>query len=286
MSYGNRPPTSGSNYGGTMGYRPPSAGAGFGAPGTASRGRQTSSWSNQQPTAGMGVALNTGVEVAPRPVMKEGMKGMQGMQGATQGAAGPRRQVLDRSYHLGQLRAKIAELVAELSRLKEDEQKCQRNAGSISAFTQKLKKLEQEVGEAKGKYSDLNYAVEKSAGGVDIDKINREASELRDQNKQSKEAGIFKLMERKKCDEKLRLVQQETEKPLVELEERIQKEPAKRKDYHDLREHSAKLAGELHVREKDLVELGKRYEALQNDVKADPMKQQQFVTQEDRKSVV
>jgi len=228
----------------------------------------------------MGVALNTGVEVAPRPVMKEGMKGMQGMQGATQGAAGPRRQVLDRSYHLGQLRAKIQELAAELSRLREEEQKFTRNAGSISAFSEKLKKLEKEVGEAKGKYSDLNYAVEKSAGGVDVEKINREAAELREQNKQSKEAGIFKLMERKKCDEKLRLVQQETEKPMIELEERIQKDPIKRKEYHELKELSSKLAGELFVKEKELAELGKTYEELQLSVKSDPIKQQQFVTQE------
>eukprot|EP01062_Namystynia_karyoxenos_P058497 TRINITY_DN50022_c0_g1_i1.p1 TRINITY_DN50022_c0_g1~~TRINITY_DN50022_c0_g1_i1.p1 ORF type:complete len:631 (+),score=358.83 TRINITY_DN50022_c0_g1_i1:91-1893(+) len=277
-----RPGTSGTQYGYGSTMRPPSsgAGAGFGAgPGTATRG-QGSSWAGTQaPAAGMGVALNTGVEVAARPVMREGMKGMH-MQGSMQGAAGPRRQVLDRSYHLGQLRAKITELVAELERLKQEEERFQKNSGNVAGMIQKQKGLEAEVMKAKSDLSDLNYAVEKSAGGVDIDKINEQAAELREQNKEHKQQTDLKFMDRQKCEEKLKIVQQEVDKLTVDVEERLQKEPAKRAEYYKLREESATLAANLHMQEKHLIDLGRRYEEMQMRMKSDPQKQQQFHQQE------
>eukprot|EP01065_Artemidia_motanka_P035544 TRINITY_DN43449_c0_g1_i1.p1 TRINITY_DN43449_c0_g1~~TRINITY_DN43449_c0_g1_i1.p1 ORF type:complete len:626 (+),score=313.18 TRINITY_DN43449_c0_g1_i1:229-1878(+) len=228
----------------------------------------------------MGVALNTGVEVAARPVMKEGMKGMQGMQGTMHGAAGPKRQVLDRSYHLGQLRAKCAELVAELERLREEEQRYVKNAGNLSAISGKLKGLEAEVLKAQSDLSDLNFAVEKSAGGFEVEKINKEAAELKEQNKRLKQHTDLKFMDRQKCEEKLRIVQAEMERPMLDVEEKLQKDPQKRKEFHELREQSASLAAELHMREKELLELGRKYEVMQVEMKADPHKQQQFMQQE------
>ena len=218
--FGNRPPTSGTQYG----YNRPPSGPGLGAPGTASRRGQSPWTGTQQPTAGMGVSLNTSVEVAARPVMKEGMKGMHMPAQQT----GSRRQVMDRSYHLGQLRSKNQELVAELEKLNDEEQKLQKNSLQMNAIGGKLKSLETEVKNLKGELSDLNFAVEKSAGGCDIDKINEEAVDLRELNKRDKQQIDHRFMERQKCDEKYKLVTLQVQELTAKLEAKLQDEPHRR----------------------------------------------------------
>ena len=59
-----------------------------------------------------GVGLNTAVAVADRPVTRQGMGGMRVK------TAGPGRQVQDVSFFHGLLRKRVADLVAELGRMR------------------------------------------------------------------------------------------------------------------------------------------------------------------------
>ncbi|KAJ9472728.1 Intraflagellar transport protein 74 [Diplonema papillatum] len=270
-SFGNRPPTSGAH------NRPTSAagGAGFGAPGTARR--QQSPWTGAQPTAGMGVSLNTSVEVTARPVvMREGVKGMHLPSQQT----GSRRTVMDRSYYLGQLRSKNSELSAELARLREEEQRLNKNAGQMNAIGGKLKALESDVQKLKGDLSDLNYAVEKSAGGVNMEKINDEAAELKEMAKHQKAQIDFKFMERQKAEEKHKLVSMQVAELTTKLETKFAEEPHKRSEYYRLREESANMASAVYMKEKDLAMLNQKYDSLHLQMKADPQKALQFQQQE------
>eukprot|EP01063_Lacrimia_lanifica_P039877 TRINITY_DN8878_c2_g2_i1.p1 TRINITY_DN8878_c2_g2~~TRINITY_DN8878_c2_g2_i1.p1 ORF type:complete len:600 (+),score=319.85 TRINITY_DN8878_c2_g2_i1:55-1854(+) len=271
--FGTRPPTSGTQFGF---QRPTSSSgpAGFGAPATGRR--QQSPWTGAQPAAGMGVSLQQSVEVAPRPVMREGMKGMHIPSQQT----GSKRQVMDRSYHLGNLRAKNAELSAELSRLHEEETRYNKNAGQINAIGGKLKGLETEVQKLKSELSDLNFAVERSHGGVDLDKINEEAAELKEMNKQEKGQIDLRFMERQKCEEKQKLVALQVEELTTKLETKLQDEPHRRQEYYRCREESAKLAAEVHMKERELKSLTNKYQQLHLQMEADPQKMLQFQQQE------
>ncbi len=58
------------------------------------------------------VGYNTNVQAVDRPVTMHGLSGVQST------ALGPKRQVYDRSYYLGLLKNKNAELVTEIEKLK------------------------------------------------------------------------------------------------------------------------------------------------------------------------
>ena len=122
-----------------------------------------------------------------------------------------------------------------------------------------MKDLESEVQKLKGELSDLNFAVEKSAGGVDVDKINEEAVELREINKQEKEQIDLKFMERQKCEEKFKLVAFQVEELTTKLETRLQDEPHRRQEYYRQRESSAQLAADVYMKEKELRLLNDKY---------------------------
>ena len=82
-----------------------------------------SSYGAQQ--AGAGNSLNTNVEVTASPtMMREGMKGVASRAGppGTSAGFGPGRVAKDRSYWVGVLRPKVADLTAEIERLKGEEE--------------------------------------------------------------------------------------------------------------------------------------------------------------------
>ena len=73
--------------------------------GTASRGIPARPGSGRR-----GVGLKTNVQVADRPVTQQGMTGMR------TGNQGPGRQIQDKSYYLGELRAKTRCLLVRACR--------------------------------------------------------------------------------------------------------------------------------------------------------------------------
>merc|ERR1719230_760099 len=101
-----------------MGGRPP--------PSSRMRGNLTSSMGTQ---AAQGVALSTEVNVSDRPVTQQGMRGMKTGQG-------PTRTVMDASYYIGVLRAKVTELTNEIATLSNEVNEHQRGHAQSTQLTQ------------------------------------------------------------------------------------------------------------------------------------------------------
>ena len=139
-----------------------------------------------------------------------------------------------------------------------------------------MKGLESEVQKLKSELSDLNFAVEKSAGGVDVEKISEEAGELREVNKQEKEQIDLRFMERQKCEEKHKLVALQVEELTTKIESKLQDEPHRRQEYYTTREESAKLAADVYMKEKELKNLNNRYVADKKKKKKKKKKQKQI----------
>jgi len=151
-----------------MAGRPPSGfrlgtGAGGRAPLGTAMGRPPATGMNLPTTArpgtrggmGPGGALNSMVQISDRPVTRQGLGGIK-----TQGQ-GPQRQVMDKSYFLGILRQKMAELNNEIGKLtKEINQFNQENASYLS-YEKRAENLAAEIKSLQGELADYNAIVDK-----------------------------------------------------------------------------------------------------------------------------
>lgn len=108
-----------------------------------------------------GVGLNTAVNVADRPVTRQGMGGMRVK------TAGPGRQVQDVSYYHGLVRARVEAITAELGRMREEMGTRAKNKTTHQTLERKYESLIKEVRGLEGTLADYNLAQDKTRSGVD-----------------------------------------------------------------------------------------------------------------------
>ncbi|ETN71674.1 hypothetical protein NECAME_19231, partial [Necator americanus] len=70
------------------------------------------------------------------------------------------RQVHDKSYYMGLLKAKANQLTAEIARLEEVYQKGLRDRDELEAYEQRAKESAMELKEMQGKLIDLNMTLD------------------------------------------------------------------------------------------------------------------------------
>eukprot|EP01012_Entosiphon_sulcatum_P023566 TRINITY_DN2864_c0_g1_i1.p1 TRINITY_DN2864_c0_g1~~TRINITY_DN2864_c0_g1_i1.p1 ORF type:complete len:593 (+),score=214.47 TRINITY_DN2864_c0_g1_i1:49-1827(+) len=279
-----RPPSSGMGMGmGTSrppsgGMRPPSSGFGVGGRGGAPMGSRAGPGSSYGVMAGIGSALNTQFEVTARPVMTQGMKGI------APESSGPGRHVADRSYYLGLLRTKNAELQAEIERLKKQEEQRLKAVSSMSTVDKKNKELTAAIATLKEQLADYNFAVSKA--GNDVDTITKELEELRQRNQDQRERGDKVFLEVKAKEQKAKEIEDSLRQQLAEMDEKLNADPEKRARYYSLREQTAKLQDELLPKQRDLETLQKKVSAFSKQLEADRSKQAALKLQEKKKKLV
>merc|ERR1719498_2354420 len=103
------------------GMNPPGTGMrgmGMNPPGTAMRGMTGARGATRQGTAAqqpvLGFGALTDVKITDRPTT------MQGMVGMKTGSVGPKRQIYDKSYYMGELRKRCTDLTNELTKINND----------------------------------------------------------------------------------------------------------------------------------------------------------------------
>ncbi|EPY23003.1 intraflagellar transport protein-like protein [Strigomonas culicis] len=148
--------------------------------------------------AGMGGSLQQPVSVtAAAPIAREGMRSAS--RAGT--SAGPGRQVGDRSYYIGLLRPKCAELSAEIDRLTEQEELINKNSSVLTQLQQKSRLLNEEITRLKGTLADVNLGVE-NAASRDVKAVKQQYMQLEKQN----------VVKRKEVDELFLVVKKEDDK--------------------------------------------------------------------------
>jgi intraflagellar transport protein 74 len=250
--------------------RPPS---GFNRPGS----RNTSYGGNQAgPQAAQGTSVNTNVEVTARPaVMREGMKGMNvasraGVPGTSAGF-GPGRQVIDRSYHIGILRPKIAELTAEIERLKHQEEQINKNSAMLGQLQQRHRALAEEIQTQKGIMADVNFAVEK-ANVQDAESLQAQALQMRQANAESRRQVDKLFLGVKEVDAQTRANTQALEQELRVLEQRIIQEGQDFNTYKATRDEAFSVSDAVLQQMHELRSLAARQELLMQSLAQDPDK--------------
>lgn len=159
---------------GTGGMMPP--GTGMRPPGT---GMMPPPGTGMMMPPGMGGSvLSTGLKVDDRPVTGA-QQGMMGMKTAGQG---PGRQIFDRSYYIGQLRAKQSELNQEIDKIHDEWDRLQNENASFFKLATRQQTLEEEVKTMQGQLADYNLMVDKSHTNSDPEEIEKSFTEAKTVN--------------------------------------------------------------------------------------------------------
>ncbi|KPA85786.1 Intraflagellar transport protein-like protein [Leptomonas pyrrhocoris] len=225
---------------------------------------------NRTQAAGIGGSLQQPVAVsAEAAVSREGMRAASRSGVGT--SAGPGRQVGDRSYYIGLIRPKIAELSTEIERLREQEQLIGKNSSLLTQLQQKSKSLQDDIAKLKDTLADVNVAVENSSSR-DSDAVKDEYTRLDKQNavRRKKVDDLFLAV--KDTEAKTKATSQSLEEEIRQLEVRILNENQDFNSYKAARDQSFAVADEVLARQHDLRTLNAKQELLMATLAGDPDK--------------
>ncbi|KAF2361531.1 hypothetical protein FHG87_007710 [Trinorchestia longiramus] len=261
-----RPTTSGR----IMTARPVSA-ALKGAPSTATRLLNAASAVRPGTRGGLTTArgLNTPINVVDRPITQQGLTGMK------TGARTPARQVQDKSYFLGVLRTKMAELGAELKRLTEQITTMNHEQSSFLAYDKRAKETAQELTELQGTLADYNTLVDFMSTDTEKLEIDEECQELAMLNQEAgaKLEAIFE--EKKQLESSVRSLEAQLEDERMMGENIIQgMQPALRGRYQTLQNNNRSLQQQSEQLQQQIDSLSTRKAALEDELAISKMKQE------------
>ncbi|GET88605.1 intraflagellar transport protein-like protein [Leishmania tarentolae] len=240
-------------------------------PGTTMRpGSQARPGTNRMQVAGIGGSLQQPVSVsAEAAVAREGMRAASRSGVGT--SAGPGRQVGDRSYYIGLIRPKIAELSAEIERLQEQEQLIDRNSSVLTQLQQKSKTLQDDIAKLKDTLADVNIAVENSSS-LDLAAVKEESARLEKQNiaRRKKVDDLFLTV--KDTDSKTKAAMQSLEEEIQQLDRSIRNENQDYNSYKCIRDEAFAVSDMVLDRQHELRTLQAKQELLMANLAGDPDK--------------
>ncbi|KAG5479668.1 hypothetical protein CUR178_03431 [Leishmania enriettii] len=240
-------------------------------PGTTMRpGSQARPGTNRMQVAGVGGSLQQPVAVsAEAAVSREGMRAASRSGGGT--SAGPGRQVGDRSYYIGLIRPKIAELSAEIERLQEQEQLIERNSSVLTQLQQKSKSLQDDIAKLKDTLADVNVAVENSSSS-DLAAVKDESTRLEKQNTARRKKVDALFLAVKDTDAKTKATLQSLEEEIQQLDRRILNENQDYNSYKATRDEAFAVSDMVLDRQHELRTLQAKQELLMANLAGDPDK--------------
>nr|CCA21505.1 Intraflagellar Transport Protein 72/74 putative [Albugo laibachii Nc14] len=201
----------------STGQRVPSA-SGSNRPLTGRLGTGMAVPSTSGQTAGIGLSLNTEVNVSDRPVTQQGMMGIR------IGTAGPRRQIQDASYFMGILHTKVADITTEIERLHTEKDQDAKDKAQFAQLERKYETLSVSVRDLEGQLADCNLAMDKLRSGTDPSDVYnvREQLSLRNKNEAEEIDRIFLLRQEqeqacRKMDQEARDIHSQHEKKINQL---------------------------------------------------------------------
>lgn len=281
---GGRPPSA-------RGYRPPS-GKGM-RPGSGARGRMPPSSMGRPPgTAAMrmppgtgmvpgtarpgsragemGGALNAQIRVAERPMTKQGLTGMR-----TSAGRGPQRAIYDKSFYMGQLRAKITELAAEIAKMQREVDQFNQENATFLTYEKRAEGLATEIKELQGQLADYNTLLDKINTDTEMDDIVQDFNALKIQNEREQKSIDELFTQRRDKEQQIKQLEIELDQERRMAESLVEDMPPdQRAKYAQLKNVNNSLQTELEQKQQDLDALTTRIQNLEDEVSSSPVKQE------------
>lgn len=169
------------------------------------------------PPPGTGIGVD--VRVAVRPVTQHGLSGLR-----TSTAAGPGRQVADRSWYLQEMRTKVAEISREIKGMRASCEAAEEDRVTYARLEKKYEERVREVRAQEGELADFNLALDKLRTNTDIRDVEDQVRRMAQHN----------------CEEKRRI--DEVFVRRQGSEDEVRRLEAERAEFH--RQAAERLAGE------------------------------------------
>nr|KAF6433604.1 intraflagellar transport 74 [Molossus molossus] len=174
---------------------------------------------------GTGGVLSSQIKVADRPVTQQGLSGMK------TGIKGPQRQILDKSYYLGLLRAET---------------------------------LAVEIKEFQGQLADYNMLVDKLNTNIEMEEVMNDYNMLKAQNDRETQSMDIIFTERQAKEKQIRSVEEEIEQEKQAADGIIKNmSPEKQVKYIEMKTTNEKLLQELDTLQLKLDSLNVKKESLE-----------------------
>eukprot|EP00795_Rhopilema_esculentum_P004799 gene4799-21108_t len=225
-------------------------------------------------------ALSSMVQVADRPVTRQGLAGIK-----TQ-SQGPQRQVQDKSYWLGLLRAKINDLNSEVNKLSKDITNFNQENASYLTYEKRAENLATEIKELQGQLTDYNTLVDKLNTSSSFDDLKEDYELLKLQNEKETKAidDLFSQRQSKEQNVKSLEVEIDQQRRMTEsmvadmlsliFSTFILQHPKLREKYAQLKKINLSLQGDLESKQQLLDSLNDKTERLEDEVAQSPIKQE------------
>ncbi|KAM7444623.1 Intraflagellar transport protein 74 [Porites harrisoni] len=282
--FGGRPPSA-------KGYRPPS-GAGM-RPASGARGRMAPPSSMGRPPgtgmrmppgtgmvpgtarpgsrAGeMGGALNAQIRVADRPMTKQGLTGMK-----TAAGRGPQRTIYDKSYYMGQIRAKMIDLAAEISKLQKEVDSFNQENATFLTYEKRAEGLANEIKELQGQLADYNTLLDKINTDTEMDDIIQDYNALKMQNEREQNSIDELFTQRRDKEHQIKQLELELDQERRMAESLVEDMPPdQRAKYAKLKNVNNSLQSDLERKQQELDALTTRIQNLEDEVSSSHIKQE------------
>ncbi len=256
--------------------------AGMMPPGTAMRGMMPPGTGMMPPGTGMGPpgtgmqagmmggsVLQQGLKVDDRPVTQQGMGGMK-----TAGQ-GPGRQIFDRSYYIGLLRAKQSELNQEIEKIHQKWERLQQDHASFFKLAQRQQTLEDDVKKLQGDLGNYNLMVDKSHTVTDPEEVEREYRALKAVNeKETKKIDVI-ITERSEIERRARDIDASIKKHQDAVQQKMDELPEEKRDkWFALQEEDRQLTTEIAGLQSQVEEVRNEVLNEEDALQRDPLKKQ------------
>lgn len=253
------PPSSMGRPPGTAAMRlPPGTGM---APGTARPGSRAGE---------LGGALNAQIRVAERPMTKQGLTGMK-----TSAGRGPQRAIYDKSFYMGQLRAKITELAAEIAKMQKEVDQFNQENATFLTYEKRAEGLATEIKELQGQLADYNTLLDKINTDTEMDDIVQDFNALKIQNEREQNSIDELFTQRRDKEQQIKQLELELDQERRMAESLVEDMPPdQRAKYAKLKNVNNSLQTELEQKQQDLDALTTRIQNLEDEVSSSPVKQE------------
>lgn len=204
---------------------------------------------------------------ADRPTTQQGLGGLK-----TASRGLPQRQIQDKSYYLGVLRAKMTEVNAEMGKLTKGIEKNNKELQSLPSLEKRVKEMAAEITDLQSQAADLNLLQEKIAISSDASQMEIELQSLLIQNeREAHEAeDIFEIV--KAVKEKIASLEREIQMENDEAEKLITSLAAEDQEkYSQLKTEQNRLAKEVENTTTQLTVLEARARKLEEELRLSPV---------------
>mmetsp|Transcript_44047 Transcript_44047/g.121917 ORF Transcript_44047/g.121917 Transcript_44047/m.121917 type:complete len:618 (-) Transcript_44047:72-1925(-) len=212
-----------------------------------SRGGTRQGTAVQQP---MGVGALTEVKVAERPMTMHGLSGMK------TGSVGPKRQIYDKTYYIGELRKRCQELQQEITAMNKEISDVQNDNQLCMNLEKRYDTLVKTVRSLEGDLADHNLATDKQRTDTRPEEVHHMYMIMKSQNEQQRSDVDQIFMEKRSHEEQILQVDQEIAAIARAAEDRLNElHPEQRREYEMLREENNRICAELSESREDLDQL-------------------------------